>query len=271
MKKPVVALVVALVVVDVAALMFYLKHKSPAEAPAPVVAAAPTPAPAPEPAAPAAPSQLASGDVATPGGCKSIAECDAYCRDDAHKSECLEFLGPAGQAPVQEPQEHPAPPKKVEPKQGEAGGAPMGPGGCTSAAECQQFCADPGHSQECQSFGLKERKRIIARIEEAPVEVQGCIEEGLGERPYARFMAGKTDVNPALAKTMQRCFAAEEGETGPKPTQSGSNGPRPGGCKDAASCTQYCFQVSHAAECLKWKDLPPQFRGPLEQMIRDGH
>lgn len=273
MKKPVIALITALVVVDAVALVFYLKYKKPAEA-APAAPASPAPAPvaapAPAPAPPPTTSEPAPGEIATPGGCKSIEECDKYCRDDAHRAECLEFLGPAGQAPVQEPQEHPAPPKRVEPRQGEAGGAPLGPGGCTSAADCQQFCADPGHAKECQAFGFRERRRIIGRIEEAPVEVQGCIEEGIGERQYERFMAGKADVNPALAKTMQACFAEAAGEPGPKPVQGTSSGPTPGNCKDAAACTQYCFQLAHAPECLKWKGLPPQFKAPLEQMIRDG-
>lgn len=273
MKKPVLALVAALVVVDAAALVFYLKYKKAEAARAAAAAAAPppAPAPAPEPALPP-PAPGHDGSIATPGGCKSIEECDVYCRDAAHQKECVDFLGPAGNKPPEAEQEHPAPPARVEPKQGEAGGAPIGPGGCTSASECQQYCADPGHSKECQSFGFSERKRIIARISEAPDEVSGCIEEAVGEKPYARFMAGKSDVSPRLAKAMQQCFQAAEGETGPKPTQSsGGNSPRPGGCSSPAACTQYCFQVAHAPECLKWKDLPPQFRTPLEQMVRDGH
>lgn len=263
MKKPVLALVAVLVVVDVAALFFYLKHKDrPASPPPPAAApAAPTPSapPPPEPE-PAPAPEPAYGGYATPGNCKSAEECATYCADAAHRDECREFLGTA------EP-ERPAPPPKVEPKQGEEGGAPLGPGGCRSEEECGRFCANPANAAECRAFAQKERARLVSLIKASRPATRACLSKAVGKGPYERFLSGKEDVTPEFGQAMQKCFkAADAGDDDRRPN-AGKREPGPGGCRSGQACMQYCSQPENAEECLKWKDLPAQFRPMLQKLV----
>lgn len=287
MKKPVIALVAVLVVVDAAALFFYLKHKDRKEAPpaaaAPLEAAAPqeaghpsaahAPAPSDEPAPTPAPSGPAAASAAenpyggpgmyvTPGNCKSTEECARYCSDPAHKAECREFLG----EPEPEP-DRPAPPKLAEPAMGEKGGAPLGPGGCRSAEECQRYCSIASNAAECRASAQKDRTRVIALVRAGSPTSRACVVQAVGKPAYDRFMSGKENISPKFSAAMKRCFqTAPDGTFGHRPDGK-KRSAGPGGCSSGEACMAYCSQAENAEECLAWKDLPPQFRPMLQKLV----
>lgn len=265
MKKPVLALVAVLVVVDAAALFFYLKHKdrpAPPQAPAAPAPAAPEPAPAPAPEPTPAAEPDSGGGFTTPGDCKSAEDCAAYCADAAHQAECRDFLGSAAPEP-----ERPAPPPRVEPKQGEEGGAPLGPGGCRSEEECGRFCGNPANAAECRGFARKERARLIALIKASRPATRACLSKAVGKGPYERFLAGKEDVTPEFGQAMQTCFKAADAGADDRRPNKGKREPGPGGCRGGQACMQYCSQPENAEECLAWKDLPAQFRPMLQKLV----
>lgn len=76
-----------------------------------------------------------------PGGCTGKANCVAYCQISTHIDECLLFAEKANLIP----QDQLAEAKKVAQfiKAGKM------PGGCTSKATCESYCAADGHSEEC--------------------------------------------------------------------------------------------------------------------------
>ncbi len=98
-----------------------------------------------------------------PGGCNSKESCEAYCGDFSHAEECFNFAKRAGI--IQEKagtvvvdkrrfEEHEIGIEQFEKflelaKRGET------PGGCKSKDECEAYCSDSVHFEECIAFGEK--------------------------------------------------------------------------------------------------------------------
>ncbi len=82
----------------------------------------------------------------TPGKCASAEQCEAYCANKANALECMEF---AVKYNILPPDEHEIL-KKILPFMR----AGKMPGGCTSKAECEAYCADGDHFEECVDLGL---------------------------------------------------------------------------------------------------------------------
>lgn len=70
-----------------------------------------------------------------PGGCKSKAECEAFCSKKENQDVCAKFA-PEGPAPS-------------DMNKG-------GPGGCKTAEECQAYCVKREHWDECEHFKAPE-------------------------------------------------------------------------------------------------------------------
>src|SRR3989344_2700795 len=89
---------------------------------------------------------LKSGD--TPGGCKSKAECEAYCNDTAHFEACISFGQKLGLMSAREAELL----KKVQGRS---------PGDCAkgtiegAAARCAAYCNDPANAQTCMRFAAE--------------------------------------------------------------------------------------------------------------------
>lgn len=75
-----------------------------------------------------------------PGGCTGKDQCEAYCKDESHMTECIEFAHQIGAISEENYQ-------RVK----QFGGIPR-PGGCSSEAECQAYCQDPAHLAECTAL-----------------------------------------------------------------------------------------------------------------------
>ncbi|MBI2010811.1 MAG: hypothetical protein HYS89_01065 [Candidatus Colwellbacteria bacterium] len=94
-----------------------------------------------------------------PGNCKSKEECRAYCADSAHADECLAFAEKAGFISSEEA----AKAKKFLPlmARGET------PGGCKSKEECESYCSNSEHFDECVAFAEKAGFITAAEAERA--------------------------------------------------------------------------------------------------------
>jgi len=82
----------------------------------------------------------------TPGKCDTKERCEAYCQDTVHALECMEF---AVKYEVLPPDEL-AVLKKILPFMR----AGKMPDGCKSKAECETYCSDAAHFEECLDLGL---------------------------------------------------------------------------------------------------------------------
>ncbi|QQG45176.1 MAG: LamG domain-containing protein [Candidatus Sungiibacteriota bacterium] len=82
----------------------------------------------------------------TPGKCDTKERCEAYCQDPAHTLECMEFAVKYEVLPKNELEVL----KKILPFMR----AGKMPGGCRSKAECESYCTDTAHFEECLDLGL---------------------------------------------------------------------------------------------------------------------
>lgn len=87
-----------------------------------------------------------------PGGCSSKDSCEAYCSDFSHAEECFAFAERAGLTIAKGAEK--VPPGQFQKfielaKKGET------PGGCKSKNECETYCRDSAHFEECIEFGKK--------------------------------------------------------------------------------------------------------------------
>ncbi|TSC70132.1 MAG: hypothetical protein G01um101470_878 [Parcubacteria group bacterium Gr01-1014_70] len=82
-----------------------------------------------------------------PGGCTERNTCEIYCSEPNHMEECLSFAETSGIMPPEEIAEA----KKFMTlmKQGES------PGGCTSREQCENYCFEENHIDECIAFAEK--------------------------------------------------------------------------------------------------------------------
>ncbi|MFA5173116.1 MAG: hypothetical protein WC435_01800 [Candidatus Paceibacterota bacterium] len=91
--------------------------------------------------------QAIKNGIVPPGQCKTENECDLYCSKAENMEECLAFAEKAGFLKDKDL----ADAKKVLPlmKKGET------PGQCKTKEECDAYCNDESHAEECADFSLK--------------------------------------------------------------------------------------------------------------------
>ena len=182
MKKNFVAILAVLVVVDLAAMGLWWRHKQKKEpAPTPVEmtpAAPPETRPAPEPVSAglrseSAPSRMNSGygmslfgPGISPGGCETMEDCETYCLKPENEKECLAWTqGDAEKKrKKQESVDAAAMPMPAPPRIAEADFNT--PGNCQGKAcaaycrshenldECLDYCTDPRYKKKCLQWGV---------------------------------------------------------------------------------------------------------------------
>lgn len=86
------------------------------------------------------------GIISGPGNCKGKEECEAYCDNPENMLECVEFAEKAGFMTSEQAQQ--------ARKMAELG-ITGGPGGCKSKEECEGYCSQPEHTEECINFSVE--------------------------------------------------------------------------------------------------------------------
>jgi hypothetical protein len=80
-----------------------------------------------------------------PGGCTSKDSCEAYCDDISHMDECLVFAERHGIIPPEEL-------KEAKQVQAALKKGLKQPGNCRNKKECDVYCNEPAHMEECIAF-----------------------------------------------------------------------------------------------------------------------
>ena len=151
---------------------------------------------------------------AKPPACRGKEECDAYCSQDEHFDECVEFGKAAGFMNEEEYEMA----KKTRGK---------GPGGCRGKEECDAFCtSSPENEELCFNFG-KENGLIpheqLRQMEEGdqkfrdsfsnmPPEVASCLSEKLGAERFEKLKNGQVRPSRDIGDSMGSCFQQFEME-----------------------------------------------------------
>ena len=199
-----------------------------------------------------------------PGGCKTKDQCESFCQGSvANLEQCLgtaQDLGISG-ANIEEG-------KKV--LQALKDGAQM-PGGCTTKGDCENYCSDPQHIDECLNFA--EKAQIIPAQDLAEA------------KKVAPFL--KSGQTPGACKTKESCntycadnshseecmgFAEKAGFISSAEAELArkSGGAGPGGCKSQVTCDEYCKDKNHLQECIDFGIKVGAIKQEDVQKIKEG-
>ncbi|MCX6721903.1 MAG: proline-rich domain-containing protein [Candidatus Staskawiczbacteria bacterium] len=199
-----------------------------------------------------------------PGGCKTEVECESFCQGNVTNLEqCLSTAQDLGisSASIDEG-------KKV--LEALKAGAQM-PGGCKTKSDCESYCSDPQHIDDCLSFAEKAQLIPAQDLAEA--------------RKVAPFL--KSGQTPGGCKTKDECntycadashsdacinFAETAGfiskDEAVMARKSGGTGP--GGCKSKDACDKYCQDQSHMQECIDFGVKVGAIKQEDVQKIKEG-
>lgn len=185
--------------------------------------------------------------VAELGGCTDQASCKTYCDDIQNIRACVLFAERHKLISEEEAEDA----RKFE----ELGG--VGPGGCTTAEECREYCEDPAHVEECLAFGEEHGLMSEEELKEAK-QVAEALRSG-AKLPGGCNSKAKCDNYCSVPTNMRECldFAEAAGFMSPEELEEArkiadyvaSGGKMPGGCT-SQDCEDYCEDEAHFDECI---------------------
>lgn len=226
----------------------------------------------------------------TPGGCRNQRACEDYCKDSDHSKECFAFAAKAEFVPLEEHERFREMQRKFE-----AGG----PGGCKSQRECQAFCQDPSHREECETFfrGFGDSGGPPGEppdtgnfIERIPPEIRGCIQSALTEEELRAVASGRKTA--AIEGKMSACFRqfggsesasalggdreggdgrAGEGEYRPPEYPQGTQPPPTGAFPEKQYEEQYRAESEEQYRQQYEQQYQQQYQQPYEQQYQQQH
>ena len=193
---------------------------------------------------------LTLGVTNGPGGCKNQKECNTYCEDTDHLTECLDFAEEHGIRSREEIADG----RKLAVVL--KGGGKL-PGGCKEKKACEAYCEESSHMKECVDFAEKAgfisgeevalARKIIPLLEKGERTPGNCARksaceiycEDVSHIDECIAFAEKTGLIPAEELADAKKFAPyiKRGET-------------PGGCTRKDSCEAYCSDTAHFEECV---------------------
>ncbi len=181
-----------------------------------------------------------------PGGCTSEASCHAYCEDVSHITECLAF---AEQYGVMEEEEL-AEARRVAEALGQ--GAKL-PGGCRNKEQCEAYCEDPSHINECLAFAGAAGFMTAEELEEArriaPFMARGEMPGGCRSKQQCEtYCSDENNIEECAAFFEKAGFITpEEAEMFRK-----TGGKGPGACQGREECEAFCNDPANQSACFEF-------------------
>ncbi|MBI4039281.1 hypothetical protein HY388_00445 [Candidatus Daviesbacteria bacterium] len=201
----------------------------------------------------------AVGSGGGPGGCKSLEQCERYCDDSSHTNECLDYVGKKNLLPIEELNRV----RKVA--EGFRQGAET-PGHCRDYTECNVYCADYSHVNECSTYAKKvgyfssEQAAEVERF--LPLISRGAMPGGCKSKEACEeYCANDTHQGECADFSLSAGFLSKEDAEAIK--KYGGSGP--GGCKSKDECETYCNNPSNQNACLQYAkehEIKVSFSGP---------
>ena len=193
-------------------------------------------------------AQTTAGDIQYPipelGNCKSKSSCKVFCDDSKNSGACLAF---AEQHNLMSPEEITAAKKFID-------NGMIGPGGCKGQAECDQYCGNSTHLEECVTFAQKNGIMSDQQLQDSQ-KVLAAIKNGL--KPPACSGPKQCDAYCGSSEHMEECmtFSLAAGiapdnqkEQMQKTLDALKNGIKIPACHGQQECDKYCG--THMEECI---------------------
>ena len=194
-------------------------------------------------------SQESPKDVSFPvaelASCASEEECKTYCDKPENASACLDF---AKVHNLMSEEEIKTARDMLEIMEGAEG-----PGGCRNQTECDVYCNNPDHMEECIVFG-KEHGLIPAEELKEAEAVLEAIKKGVKPPPCQG--EAECDIYCSEPEHMGECLAFGEAAGFITPEEAAmirrTGGKGPGGCQGKTECDTYCQSPDNMEECLSF-------------------
>ena len=184
-----------------------------------------------------------------PGGCDSRESCEAYCGDVANIEVCVSFAEENDLIPHEEVQEA----KKIAKILRE--GKKL-PGNCRGKVQCENYCQNPDHAEECLAFGEEAGLMSPEELERAkkfiPLMKRGETPGGCRTKEQCEsYCMGNDEHVDECADFALKVGAAtkEEMEMFKK-----TKGRGPGGCKGRQECEVFCNDPNKQEVCFKFAE-----------------
>ncbi|MDA2935798.1 hypothetical protein MYX06_01060 [Patescibacteria group bacterium AH-259-L05] len=184
-----------------------------------------------------------------PGGCIGR-ECETYCDDPNHMQQCMEF---AIEYDLMPPEQRQDAEKMLRALQKGIGP----PGGCRSEVECEAYCKDPAHIEECLNFAEAAGFMSSEEVQKARKGMEFMKTGGPGgcksEQECRSYCEDLSHVQECLDFAVEMGeMSSEDAEFSKEMLKKGITG-GPGGCRSKEECETYCKNLLHLPECIKFK------------------
>jgi len=187
-----------------------------------------------------------------PGGCEGKNECEAYCNNLDHIDECISFAEENNLIPPEELEEA----KKVQAaiKRG------VKPPPCGNKKQCDIYCDQPEHMEECIAFGI-EAGFIQGQELEDVQKMLAAVKRGVkpppcrGKEACDAYCSNPDNMEMCMTFAMEAGFMSEQEKAdSQKMLKALKKGIKPPNCRGKDECDVYCSQDQHFDECTKFAE-----------------
>jgi len=186
------------------------------------------------------------GGVQLPGGCTNKRDCELYCEDSNHFEECIDFAIRAGFIPPEEAEEA----RKIS---AALTSGLQTPGNCRGENECELYCGNPDHQEECFDFALAAG---LISPEEAEMARKFIPLMERGEAPGGCRSERECDAYCRDDAHQDECFnfAVNAGFVTPEEAEifRSTGGRGPGDCQGREECEAFCNNPNNGEICFEF-------------------
>lgn len=180
-----------------------------------------------------------------PGGCSDRDSCKQYCDDMGHLEECVAFAEENGLLPPDELEKM----KKVQ----AAIAKGVMPPACKSKKQCDVYCEDPAHMEECIDFAIKagfmqDREMDDARKMLAAVKKGAKMPACKGKEECDAYCSQEEHYEECTAFAEAAGFMTGEEAAMARKTK----GKGPGGCRNREECDAFCNNPANEEICFNF-------------------
>ena len=212
--------------------------------------------------------QIAKKFVATggkgPGSCNGKKECQAYCEDKNNIDECVSYAEKNGLMSEQDLQKA----KKVQTAIKNGVKFPS----CQNKKECDAYCEDTNHMEECMTFA-KEAGLLSEKELENTQKVLTAVKKGVklpsckGKEACDAYCGQESNADECVNFAIAAGIVTSEEAKLIKET----GGKGPGGCKNKKECDSYCSISDNKESCLSFaKEHNLISQEQLDRIKQDG-
>jgi len=187
-----------------------------------------------------------------PGGCDGKDSCEDYCDDISRIDECVAFAEKNNLMPKEELAEA----KKVQAAIKRGVKPPL----CGNKKQCDVYCNETDHMEECVAFGAEAGFIQGKELEDAQ-KMLAALKRGV--RPPPCRGRKECDEYCSAPDNMEMCmnFAIEAGFMGEQEKAESQKmlaalkkGIKPPACRGRKECDDYCSQDDHFEECFQFAE-----------------